>query len=252
MGQGERRDRVLARHGLPNSAGNRRVRPWQWIALGLLAVAAAMLLLDRLALALEAERPLVLRLGSLASRLGDAALPLVPLGLALVGLGLATWKAHPRARLRLVVLAQRLAFAFMAIAGPSLAVSVAKRLIGRVRPHHAAAGDVFDFAPFHWSARAASLPSGHAATVAATAAVLVLLFGRRALVPGLALVLLVGWSRLALGAHFLSDVLAGVLVGAGMAWWLADALARHRLVFRHGPDGGILLRPLPAIRSRRG
>lgn len=69
-----------------------------------------------------------------------------------------------------------------------------------------------------------SFPSGHAMT--ATAAFLPLAAAAPALAPpALAAVALIGWARLAAGHHYLSDVLAGALLGAiiavpGLAWLL--------------------------------
>ncbi len=62
-----------------------------------------------------------------------------------------------------------------------------------------------------------SFPSSHAAHAAALALVL----GRRwrRLAPGFWLVaLLVGYSRMYLNRHFLSDVVCGVVIGVGVAW----------------------------------
>lgn len=69
-----------------------------------------------------------------------------------------------------------------------------------------------------------SFPSGHAMT--ATAAFLPLAAAAPALAPlALAAVMAIGWARLAAGHHFLSDVLAGMLLGAlialpGLVWLL--------------------------------
>jgi len=61
-----------------------------------------------------------------------------------------------------------------------------------------------------------SFPSGHAQTAFAAAAYLSLLFPRGAALF-LALAALVGLSRVALGVHYPSDVLAGALVGAAFS-----------------------------------
>ncbi len=73
-----------------------------------------------------------------------------------------------------------------------------------------------------------SFPSGHASR---TAALTVVALARGQLLPGLLLALwsvLVGFSRIALGVHYLLDVLAGYLlglaIGAGVAWWLLHGL----------------------------
>jgi membrane-associated phospholipid phosphatase len=68
-----------------------------------------------------------------------------------------------------------------------------------------------------------SLPSGHALTAAVTAVVLALILTRPgrsrvlALVAAVAWSALVGLSRTYLSAHWLTDVLVGLLIGAGWA-----------------------------------
>ena len=89
--------------------------------------------------------------------------------------------------------------------------SVPKVLVDRDRPH-------FDDAVAH--AVGQSYPSGHALTSLVTAAVLVLVCGRRArrwvAAVGGVVVAAVGLSRLVLGVHYLSDVVGGWALGA--AW----------------------------------
>jgi membrane-associated phospholipid phosphatase len=63
-----------------------------------------------------------------------------------------------------------------------------------------------------------SFPSSHSAGTMMTCVALALLFGRgeRALIVALLAALAIGWSRVALGVHWPSDVLAGW--GFGLAW----------------------------------
>jgi undecaprenyl-diphosphatase len=106
------------------------------------------------------------------------------------------------------------------IGSPLLNVLV-KGAVGRARP-------VLPDPVAH--AGGASFPSGHAqsATVAAAVLLLVLLpalHGRAriaALVAGPAWVLLVAFSRVGLGVHFVSDVVAGAILGAA---WVAATTA---------------------------
>ncbi|NJD17792.1 MAG: phosphatase PAP2 family protein, partial [Gemmatimonadetes bacterium] len=84
-----------------------------------------------------------------------------------------------------------------------------------------------------------SLPSGHATKAVALALPVLFFVGRRPLGQGLwrllvgALALGVATSRVVLGAHYLSDVLAGIgmaLFGLPIAVWLA-----HRILARIPP-----------------
>jgi undecaprenyl-diphosphatase len=97
-----------------------------------------------------------------------------------------------------------------------------KELVGRVRPTFVNGG-----------ARVESLsfPSGHSSGIATLVTVVLVLAwpllgrtGRRVcLVLGVALALLVGFTRMWLGVHFLSDVVGGWALG--VAWTLTVALA---------------------------
>ena len=73
-----------------------------------------------------------------------------------------------------------------------------------------------------------SLPSMHAAGAFAVAAALAVMRTHRRLIGAMAfaLALAVAWSRVCLGLHFPSDVLAGAAVGVASAW-LVSRLARR-------------------------
>jgi membrane-associated phospholipid phosphatase len=92
-----------------------------------------------------------------------------------------------------------------------------KALIGRQRPHWAHPVD---------SAHHAAMPSGHAMTAAVVCALLLWalwLTGARRLVRGVAVAVAalsvagVSFTRIYLGVHWLTDVVAGALLGAGLA-----------------------------------
>ncbi|WP_436690562.1 MULTISPECIES: phosphatase PAP2 family protein [unclassified Geodermatophilus] len=113
-----------------------------------------------------------------------------------------------------------------------------KELVGRVRPAFEDGG---------LSYGGLSYPSGHSSGIAALVTVALVLawprlaprWRRPAVVAGVALVVLVGLTRMWLGVHFLSDVLGGWSLG--VAWALAVAL-----VFGALPGGRAALPPREA------
>ncbi len=96
-----------------------------------------------------------------------------------------------------------------------------KQLVGRSRP---------DLWPLPPDVSEYSFPSGHAANTAALVGALVLILHRRlpAVLLGAAVLLAVGWSQLALGRHYPTDVLAGWL-------WALAWVAVLRNVTKGGP-----------------
>jgi membrane-associated phospholipid phosphatase len=132
---------------------------------------------------------------------------------AVAAIGL--WFAHRRGTAVFVV---------VALAGQAALEAITKTLVGRRRPMFA--GPVAH-------ASGAAFPSGHAMTSILAFGLLVLLVPRgakpAAAVGGAVAVVLVGFSRLALGVHFVTDVIAGWLLGA--AWLVAADWLRQRGVF---------------------
>ncbi|MEI7896684.1 MAG: phosphatase PAP2 family protein [bacterium] len=64
-----------------------------------------------------------------------------------------------------------------------------------------------------------SFPSGHTVEAFAVAAAMLALFSRRKIIiPLYAWAMLVAYSRMALGVHYPSDVLAGILIGSLIGW----------------------------------
>lgn len=94
-------------------------------------------------------------------------------------------------------------------------------VIGRTRPEDSLAESV-----------ATSFPSGHTAVATTVVVVLGLVLRRRLVwVLGAIWVLTMMWSRTYLAAHWLSDVVAGMLEGIGIAtlvWVCAEAVRDHR------------------------
>ncbi|MDR7380792.1 phosphatase PAP2 family protein [Promicromonospora iranensis] len=159
-----------------------------------------------------ATRPLAVRILEILSEAGGGATAGYIVGLTAVALLV-------RGRRRLAT------YAAVTGAGLLVLVPVSKALVGRTRPEVAL--------PVVELPTNASFPSGHAMTSFATWGLLALIAlphtrgAIRWAVVGsaAAIIILVGFTRLALGVHFLSDVLAGwALAGA----WLAVTTAGFR------------------------
>jgi membrane-associated phospholipid phosphatase len=141
----------------------------------------------------------------------------------------------------------RIGFLFLAISLPGLFVNLAKHIIGRARPGVGGSVDPFLFNPFSWPAAYASLPSGHAATAFAVLVAFGTLWPRaRPLLWIYALA--IAASRVAVTAHYPSDVLAGAIVGAAGALMVRRYFALRRLGFAISPDGAICVYPGPSLR----
>ncbi|WP_454917564.1 phosphatase PAP2 family protein [Xanthobacter sediminis] len=221
------------------------------LALGL--TAAAMLLVDPLTAGLRAHLPAgVLIVVEHVTDLGLGSVVLWPLGLALAAALVLRERLDAMARRVASALVARLGFLFLSIAGAGLLVSVVKRLIGRARPHVAlglpGADPQLTFDWLSWKASYASFPSGHAATVFATAVAFAMLYPR-ARVPLLVLAVAVASTRVLLGAHYPSDVIAGASVATVFVLWMAKLFAARRLVFRVDAAGAIA--PMAGPSARR-
>ncbi|HTK16641.1 MAG TPA: phosphatase PAP2 family protein [Acidimicrobiia bacterium] len=121
-------------------------------------------------------------------------------------------------------------FLTVVVVGQVLLTNLTKLLVGRARP------DLRQLTGFSGS----SFPSGHAATAAATFAAVALLVGRghsrhtkALLAAGAAFIAVaVATSRVLLGVHWLTDVIAGLAMG--WAWFAISSIAFGGRVLRFG------------------
>jgi membrane-associated phospholipid phosphatase len=128
------------------------------------------------------------------------------------------------------------AYLFTTIVCSGLLANLLKRLIGRARPEHFEDYGILSFTPFSGHAAFESFPSGHSTTVGAFFAAFALLFPRYR-VPFIACAIWLGMTRVMVGAHYPSDVIAGLAFGAWFSLLTAIFYARFGLLFRLGPDG---------------
>ena len=224
---------LLLRPPFPQSYGLRASRHWLAClivgAAAILAVGASMWLLDDWAIARQRQLPPWV-IGTFASitEFGKSGWFLWPIGILVIALAApATRDIGRRANLVITSLVLRLEFLFFAIGIPALIVTIVKRLIGRVRPSDLGP---FQYVPFSWRPDYASMPSGHS-TAAFAAAFAVGAVWPRARVPMWIYALVIAISRVAVHAHFPSDVIAGAFVGILGAVLVRDWFAARRLAF---------------------
>ncbi|NTW10669.1 MAG: phosphatase PAP2 family protein [Chlorobiaceae bacterium] len=124
-------------------------------------------------------------------------------------------------------------FVFAAVAISGLAADLLKYLLPRARPGAFLESGWFGFRifplPHGWDNAWNSFPSGHSATAFSAAAVFSILFPRfRFLFFSAAA--LIAFSRIAVGKHYVSDVIAGSFLGLG------TSILLFNLYFRRNPD----------------
>jgi membrane-associated phospholipid phosphatase len=138
------------------------------------------------------------------------------------------------------------AFVFAGVAVPGLFVNLVKRLIGRGRPELFDIAGPTDFRFFFNDWTYQSFPSGHTTTAFAFALVLGFL-SPRWLWLGLVYAVLIGLSRIIVGAHYPTDVIGGIVVGVLGAYAIRNFFCERGWLFRRQLDGSIQARPLSAL-----
>jgi membrane-associated phospholipid phosphatase len=174
-------------------------------------------------LMLFVDRPLALAMESLPVWLRDGAGDITSLGKSLVWLLLSaglfvfwTWRANRTERGTPMHWQHRrrswaAAFLFAVIALSGILTNLIKLIVGRSRPHEFLADGFYEFSPWHLDADLRSFPSGHTTTVFALA------FGIAMIrpawrVPAFALAIVISATRIIINAHYLSDVIGGMVV----------------------------------------
>jgi undecaprenyl-diphosphatase len=170
--------------------------------------------------------------------------PLGILSLALATLPLGLSRMSQRVLAAVMV---RLGFLFAAIAVPGLFTNIVKHIFGRARPGVGGSIDPTLFAPLSWPAAYASLPSGHATTAFSV----LVAFGSlwpRARTALLIYALLISASRMAVTAHYPTDVATGALVGVMGAVMVRRYFALRGLGFSVRTDGTLRSHAGPSLK----
>lgn len=118
-------------------------------------------------------------------------------------------------------------FFFASVAVSGIVADILKIVIGRARPKLLFANGTYDFTWFGWHADHWSFPSGHATTAAALMTALWCLWPRPLWVYAAAAAL-VAIARVVTGQHYLSDVVAGTVLGVLAVRALAPRLLQPR------------------------
>ena len=192
------------------------------LACGLLLVAVvADGPVHRLARSLDPSVAATLRV---VTELGNSAWPLGIAALMLVCVGIVARRDSPYPREVIANLRSVLVLVIGSVAVSGTIASLAKHVIGRARPSRGDAPQVFEFAVMSFRASWAAFPSGHATTATACACALAIAFPRQAF-AWLSLALVAALSRAFLGVHWLTDSLAGMVLGAVVCLALRNWMA---------------------------
>ena len=226
------------------------------IAIGGVAIAALMYLLDAYEIALMPPRGTPgLWPVRILTDFGKDANVVGVLVVMLAAVALISPVLHGFLRMRWLRLGLNLEFFLAAVLVPLLAGELIKWIVGRGRPFVGGHANPFNFVPFARTEAYASFPSAHAITSAALAFAVSSVWPRTKGVV-IIYVVAIAATRLLLLAHHPSDVVGGALIGLVGAMWVRYWFAARRLGFAIRHDGAITppigLPPGPGIGPRKG
>lgn len=117
----------------------------------------------------------------------------------------------------------------------SIPVEIGKLVIGRARPFLLDDVGAAYFSPFKGQFLYESFPSGHS-MMAGIMMVSLWIFLPRWRMVSVPICILFGVSRLAAGAHYPTDVVAGMTIGFVAGWWVARYMATRNIIFSLDDD----------------
>ena len=246
---------LLIRPARPPKGLQSRKPDWWRLAIGAAIAGAALLLIalvfDGLAIQSARALPLWIRdsFGQV-TEFGRAGWFLWPLAVVLTAMAALFDRSSRPIQLAIIAVSVRLQFVFLAIAVPSLFVTIVKRLIGRARPDISESIDPAHFSLFALRHEFASFPSGHATTAVAAAVAIGTVWPRARTALWIYAISIMA-SRVALNAHYPTDVLAAAIVGAVGALMVRHHFAMRRLGFSIASDRSIIRYRVPSSRRVR-
>jgi len=137
-------------------------------------------------------------------------------------------------------------FTFLAVAIPGLLAAILKRLFGRGRPEVFDLVGPFDFQRVFNDWTYQSFPSGHSTTAMAVALVAGFIAPRYFSLLFI-IAVMTGISRVVVGDHYPSDVLAGFALGTVGAFAVRNYFASRGWLFSVRSDGSIRFKGLPSL-----
>lgn len=220
-----------------------------WFAVGFVALVAALHLVDRpLTVWAEGLSPDVRGFFRWLTRWGESDWILVPSFLGVVLAWLVSLVTRDRIRLWARQLLVFSSFIFLGVGVPGLGAALLKRIIGRARPVEWTAEAPLSFMPLNWSAYTyQSFPSGHS-TTAFSLALTIAFVWPKTLWPMLGLAVLIAASRIVVGAHYLTDITAGAVLGTLGAFAVRNFFANRGWLFAETEGGAIVRHPFAPTR----
>ena len=261
--------RQLARRSLSNFAQTLRIihrrfltrKPhypsyawWTWSFVTAALVILAYLRLDLIAGSFQTQWPnWFLDLSGFLTYLGLGTWYFIASVAVLVWVNLTDWQGLNRRRLKAIYDSTCLAsYVLVSLTSAGLTVTLLKFMFGRARARLFDQTGVLELRPFTFNADFASFPSGHSANMGVIFGVIAILWPRLAL-PAFAVTAILASTRVPIGAHYPSDVVAGFALGFAFSLASAVLFARLGFIFTartvNSPQG--LPRPKPSFSIRR-